>query len=96
MKHEINIGNPAQYVGYALPPFDIKKAVYDASSIDGIIYIHHFLFDAVYLYLNQHIDKPFDIDPYGTMIGSIKIIATDLLPENEYCVITEIEFRKKF
>lgn len=93
----INIATPSYSIeSPTILPFDIRKAIYDASKIDGIIYIGISLFDQVYKYCNENIDKPFDIDTCGFTGGKIKIVATDLLPENGFRVMTKMEFLNEF
>lgn len=94
----INVGYQFAHIDYSEPPFDIKKAVFDASSIGGIIYVHPFLFSSVYKWMNEHIDRPYSIDPHGVGLGmgEIKIVVTDLLQENEFRVMTDLEFLKEF
>lgn len=81
----------------AEPPFDMRKAVYDASIIDGNIYIHPLLFSSIYRYITENIDKPYTVDGSAYyMIGALNIVVTDLIPENEYCVLTEKQFNEKY
>lgn len=98
MMPSIHVCDSFTPIEIAVPPFDIRRAVYDASTIDGIIYIHPLLFDSVYRYASENIDRPWMIDPHGTGIscGRINVVVTDLLPENEYRVMTEKQFQNEF
>jgi len=94
---EINVGNSIIQVGYAEPPFDMKKAVEDAFRIGGNIYIHPILYDSVFQYITNNIDKPYSVDPNSYyMVGAMNIVVTDLLPENEFRVLTTSDFKNKY
>jgi hypothetical protein len=95
--HFVDVDYKLYPIQSAEPPFDMRKAVYDASSIGGNIYVHPLLFSSVYRYITENIDKPYSVDGSAYyMIGALNIIVTDLIPENEYRVLTELDFIKQY